>query len=672
MYNSYLFGMEMTCLCCSDRFESISGMELIVTAMESTTLKKELLQKSFEELDAHKGVMENCTIQWKELDEHFSYIDEALKKRFEELLEKEKQFEAKTSETWKVLEKHDEVVAAKEQASLSRVQEEKDAAVATIQEACAKKQKEAPIDSSSKSDGDGENKVNDSPVVMDIESNVPVSVKEEKSPNLDAPKSGPASEVTPHPLSKVKEEKSSDSDAPKSGTASEVKPRPQLKQCCEQMDPKGLLEFLAENRESGTVLREEVPAGLRLSVDPARLVLNALEGFYPPNQGNKTEHGLAARRRSCILLLECLVPLLGSDHPEVASDIKEQAKMIADDWKSKLADVDIDASNGNSLEAQAFLQLLATFGISSEYDADELCKLVLSVSRRKQTPELCQSLGLEEKLPGVMDTLINNGKQIEAVNFAFTCGLVDTYPPVPLLKAYLKEARKAAQVKSGNTSVAAQNEANARELFALKAVVKCIEEHNLESEYPSDTLRKRVLQLEKAKTDKKRSADGIKSQYKKPRTNTAGGYLPTASGIDRSGVFATANAADMSLYRSADRVQYPSSVLSANSYNLPVQSGYDRSSQGIYGTSSLPRSYAYSSDNLGSSALGSGSYNAASYNAGSYNAASYNGASYNGASNYSSYPGSGLPPVHPTSTRPTSAYTSSTYPTSNYPSSYLQ
>uniref|UniRef100_A0A0D6R4M1 FRIGIDA-like protein n=1 Tax=Araucaria cunninghamii TaxID=56994 RepID=A0A0D6R4M1_ARACU len=596
----------------------MTDVESIVAAMESTASKKEQLQKAFEELSAHKDAMQSCTIEWQELDEHFSYIDEALKKKLDCLVEKEKAFETKASETRKVLEKRDEEVAAKEQSSLARVQEQKDIAVSAIRDACPK-QMEAPLDSSAKIDEDAENKVNDSPVVMDIESNVPTSDKEEKSPA----KSG----------------------ASKPGAASEVKPRSQLKQFCEQMDAKGLLKYISENRKFLAALREEVPAALRLAMDPARLVLDALEGFYPPNlksnQGNKTETGLPAKRRSCILLLESLVPLLvdsttGHDLPDAASDIKEQAKIIADDWKSKLADVDIDASNGNSLEAQAFLQLLATFGIASDYDEEELCKLVLAVSRRRQTPELCQSLGLAAKMPGVVEVLIDSGKQIEAVNFAHTFGLVDKYPPVPLLKSYLKDARKAAQVKSGNTSVAAQNEANARELFALKAVIKCIEEHKLESEYPLDTLRKRVLQLEKAKADKKRSAETGKIQPKKPR---AGGYMPSPVGVDRTGGYASAN----NVYRSADRIPYPNAAVGASAYSLPGQSSYDRSSQGMYGQSSLPRSYMYSSDNLGSSGLGSSSYNAAS--------------SYGGY-----HLGSGLP----------STYPSSSYPSSNYPSSYLQ
>ena len=71
-------------------------------------------------------------------------------------------------------------------------------------------------------------------------------------------------------------------------------------------------------------------------------------------------------------------------------------------------------------------------------------------------------------------------KQVEAVYFAHAAGLFEKFPPVPLLKAYLKNSKKAtlATLKSGNNS-AAVNE-NTKELTALRTVIKCIEEHTLE------------------------------------------------------------------------------------------------------------------------------------------------------------------------------------------------
>jgi len=62
-----------------------------------------------------------------------------------------------------------------------------------------------------------------------------------------------------------------------------------------------------------------------------------------------------------------------------------------------------------------------------------------------------------------------------------------------------------------------QDEFNERELIGLKTVIKCIEEHSLEEQYPVEPLHKRILQLEKAKADKKRATEPMKPQPKRPR-----------------------------------------------------------------------------------------------------------------------------------------------------------
>jgi hypothetical protein len=128
-------------------------------------------------------------------------------------------------------------------------------------------------------------------------------------------------------------------------------------------------------------------------------------------------------------------------------------------------------------------------------------------------------------MSGVIEFLANSGRQIDAVNLAFAFKLTEQFSPVALLKSYLKEARKVSSpAKSGSTSPAAQNDVSERELTALKAVIKCIEEHNLEHQYPVDSLQKRVIMLEKAKADKKRGTEVIKPQPKRPRASNPPGH----------------------------------------------------------------------------------------------------------------------------------------------------
>ena len=106
------------------------------------------------------------------------------------------------------------------------------------------------------------------------------------------------------------------------------------------------------------------------------------------------------------MLMECLSVLLsGLDSNSLVAvlseDVKDRAKGVAEGWSPLLETIDMDAGNGNSLEAHAFLQLLATFGIVSEFEEDGILKLIPMVSRRRQAAELCRSLGLSEKMPGL-------------------------------------------------------------------------------------------------------------------------------------------------------------------------------------------------------------------------------------------------------------------------------
>lgn len=54
-----------------------------------------------------------------------------------------------------------------------------------------------------------------------------------------------------------------------------------------------------------------------------------------------------------------------------------------------------------------------------------------------------------------------------------------------------------------------------REMSALRAVIKCIEECKLQEEYPVEPLKKRVGELEKAKYEKKRTRQAAKARPKR-------------------------------------------------------------------------------------------------------------------------------------------------------------
>eukprot|EP00249_Psilotum_nudum_P018525 c26850_g1_i1 orf=369-2219(-) len=593
--------------------------------LDALGAKKEKLQKAFSELDGQRSLLANCTIQWKDLEDYFVELEKSVKKKVDELAEKES-----------VLDKREQAIAVREEASLSRVQEQKDAAIAAIFEEKRSWTEERGRKGVGVSSSGGDLKTESAPALDGANQAMDLDTTASKVGIVAADGGGEANG------SGQKDAGSKQAKA----SAVEVRVKPQLKSLCEDMDGEGLRKYIVDHRNFVPAIRKELPSALQSAIDPSRLLLKALEGYdlLEPDTSRVKDTGYAAHRRACILLLESLAqvladPVLGVDHPVVPSNIKEAAKEVAGCWRSKL-DLQGDV---NALDAHAFLQLLATFGIASEYDDDILCKLVIPIARRKQTPDLCRSLGLTANMPDVVDKLSKEGKQIEALSFAHAFGIMDRVQPGALLKAYVKESRKAAQVLPRNTPggrASGQNDSVSKELSALKIALKTVEEYKLENQYPTESLLKRVAQLEKSKADRKRAATSVKVQAKRPRGTGIGVASSTPGGRQaaNSQLVGSAAGVDRGLYRSSERKQY--GVTGVQPYNLSSTGAYDRRTQAGYGPTygadgrspvSMTSSYLYPSDGLASSMYGASAYpNPA---AGTYNPSSgtYSGYQYSGS-----------------------------------------
>lgn len=345
----------------------------VATLMDSTTSKIQQLQKAFAELESYRAVTLN--LKWKELEEHFHGLEKSLKRRFHELEDQEKEFESKTRKSRELLEKREAAVFSKEQVSLQRLQEKRDAAAFAIVNAREKHRKVSSKDLAFvSSGGQGRQGLEETPV--------------------DA-----GSLLAEGNLEDVKL-------SPENGSV-ELVSYPELVKLCKEMNAAGLHKFISDNRKNLAAVRDEIPHALRAAPNAARLVLDSLEGFYcmeVSSQDIKKDANLLGLRRTCIMLMECLSDFLNNSDCAsnvISEDIKDRAKSVAEEWKPRLDALDMDASHGNSLEAHAFLQLLASFGIASGFDEQELSKLIPVVSRRRQTADLCRCLGLTEKMPGV-------------------------------------------------------------------------------------------------------------------------------------------------------------------------------------------------------------------------------------------------------------------------------
>ncbi|KAK6163980.1 hypothetical protein DH2020_000844 [Rehmannia glutinosa] len=449
------------------------------TLMDSTTSKIQQLQKAFAELESHRAI--TLSLKWKQLEEHFQGLQKSLKRRFTELEEQEKEFETKIVESKETLEKRKATVLAKEQVSLEKLQEKRDAAVSAILTAMQKHEKPFSLDSGVTNSGN----------------------------QVEAP----STEENMHDTM-VSESDMDGVKKPVENMNVQVKSYPELVKLCQEMNSEGLHKFISDNRKNLATLRGEIPTALNAAADPASLILDSLKGFYGTDLPN-----LDARKDSNLLGLRFNL-----------------AKAIAEDWKPKLDDLDaLMPAMETSLEAHAFLQLLATFGINSDFNQERLSNLipmmlpVFDLQHCQCLSEACSNCdspcfslllsAVAIVVKSVIDVLVKNGRQIDAVNLAFAFELTDQFSPISLLKSYLSEAKKVpSAAKPGNVSPAAstKSDVSEKELTALKAVIKCIEDHKLEDRFPVDPLQKQVLEIEKAKTDKKRATEVAKPQSKRP------------------------------------------------------------------------------------------------------------------------------------------------------------
>lgn len=401
-------------------------------------------------------------------------------------------------------------------------------------------------------------------------------------------------------------------------------------------------------------MKTEIPHALfSAAVDPMTLVLDSLEDFVSKKPGKV---GLSDQRWACGLLLRALLQppddlvVDGADKVgpgSVPGKIAERAAAIAEAWKEKVEEKEGGAAVGAS-EVMMFLQLVASFGIQSKFDEEFLRNLVVRFPMRKEAAKVAVELGFGDKMTDIIDELVKSGKEIEAIYFAHESGLTDRFPPVALLKAYLKNSKKNAStvLKNGHYSQAATDEAGNLELNSLKAIIKCVEDHKLESKFALEGHRRRVAQLEKAKADRKKNTN-IKSKNKRPRIN---GGVGSGSG---SAAFPPSKTGRLSVrWELASRPNPTAGYPGA--YNYPSQGVYDVSPAAApYGSPfgsvrgqspAVPpqQQYSYVPDDI-AGARGSGPYGGPAVPAGTASYAGYDynagaGASLSHPSYQSSYP----------------------------------
>ncbi|THG16246.1 hypothetical protein TEA_027969 [Camellia sinensis var. sinensis] len=294
---------------------------------------------------------------------------------------------------------------------------------------------------------------------------------------------------------------------------------------CTKMDAEGFWRFVTARKKELDSMRTQMPLALADSIDPARFVLEAISEVFPVDKREDKSERVNDLGWACVLILESLIPvvidpILGNSRLLVTPRMKERAKEIAETWKASL-DQRGGIENVKTPDVHTFLQHLVTFGIVKKEDVDLYRKLVVASAWRKQMPKLAVSLGLGDKMPDMIEELINRGQQVDAVHFTF------------------------------------EHLAARKEQSALRAVIKCIEEYKLEAEFPSENLRKRLDQLEKSKTEKKKPA--AVPANKRTRVNN-GGPMPPAKAGRSTNAYVSSFPAAPTYVRSPSHAQYPVGV----------------------------------------------------------------------------------------------------------------
>jgi hypothetical protein len=504
---------------------------------------------SFDEFQKQTSLMTTCTLLWKELTDHFTWLEQTLLTKSDSLNSKLQTLDTQTNHSLQILDKRESTIDDAVSIAVKKAEELKSVAVTSLGE-------ENDVF------GGGEGEVDDSDGLL-----------------------------------------------------------LKLRFYCRRMDAEGMWRFVTGRKKELEGIRAQLPVALGDCVDPARFVLEAISEVFPEDKRAEKSERANDLGWACVLMLESLIPavidpILGNSRLLVTPSVKERAKEIAETWKKSL-DLRGGLENVKTPDVHTFLQHLITFGIVKKEDVDLYRKLVVGSAWRKQMPKLAVSLGLGDKMPDMIEELISRGQQVDAVHFTFEVGLEDRFPPVPLLKAFLKDARKAADsiLDDPNNSGRAAHLAARKEQSALRAVIKCIEEYKLEAKFPSENLRKRLEQLEKTKNHEKRKPSTVPAN-KRTRANN-GGPMPPAKAGRSTNAYVSSFPAALAHVRSPSHNQYPA----AGVPQYPA-------GPSMYGSRSPPSNlYAYSPEAVSPPFTGSYQVTPMSY------------------PSYGSY-GNGVPPVY--------------------------
>jgi hypothetical protein len=259
------------------------------------------------------------------------------------------------------------------------------------------------------------------------------------------------------------------------------------------------------------------------SSEPAKLVLDAMQGFHPSNSTvNNTEFDLVLTRRTCIRLLE----ELNKVSPRINCQVREEAMKLASDWKAKMT-----VGSESWLESLGFLRLVNTYELTSAYDANELQRLDIVAQHEQATdkapannmsvaplkiekakspatatfssPNLQPTATAPAGAIGAIQNFIEKKRLIKAIGRIHKFKLFDKFPPVQILREHVENAMKCRENSEIKDLLYQKDKIVAKGIADLRHAIQCIKHHKLESEYPCESIEKQIVALKKFREDRK-------------------------------------------------------------------------------------------------------------------------------------------------------------------------
>ncbi|MCD7458163.1 hypothetical protein HAX54_037428 [Datura stramonium] len=267
------------------------------------------------------------------------------------------------------------------------------------------------------------------------------------------------------------------------------------------MDGRGLRKYMIMHLSDINGLVEEVSKALKLSPNPARLVLECVGKFYLQGsrayvKGSPVVNG----RKASILVLECFL-FMGIEGVEIEKGVKEEAEQGALAWRKRLI-AEGGVRKAYDMDARGLLLLIGCFGIPGGFRNEDIRDLLLaSPFKKNMSGALTRSNVFMAKIPEIIEGMVKQKMEIDAVDIAYTFGIEDRFNPQKLVTSFLRESEEPLKKMKGKSqgSLAAVNEAKKKHLSALRSVIKCLRRHSIDlSELlPGWQINEKIMRLEK-------------------------------------------------------------------------------------------------------------------------------------------------------------------------------